>query len=56
MYVYITIPLLLCVNYVSVYKVVCKKSTAALMDRDDAEMFTVLFLIYELKNHCLQAQ
>ena len=54
--VYITIPLLLCVNYVSIYKVVCKKSTTALMDRDDAGMFTVLFLIYELKNHCLQAQ
>ena len=51
----ITILLLLCVNYVPVYKVQCKKS-AALMDRDDAEMFTVLLLIYELNNHHLQAE
>ena len=53
--VYITIFLLLCVNYAPVYKVQCKKSTTALMDRDDAEMFTVLLFIYELSNHCLQA-
>ena len=39
----------------AVYKVQCKKSTAALMDRDDAEMFTVLLLIYELNNLYLQA-
>ena len=28
-----------------------KKSTTALMDRDNAEMFTVLFFIYKLNNH-----
>ena len=54
--IYITILLLLCVNYIPVYKVQCKKSTTALMDRDDAEMFTVLLLIYELNNHHLQAE
>ena len=48
--------LLVCANYVPVYKVQCKKSTTALMDGDDAEMFTVLLLIYELSNHCLQAE
>ena len=53
--VYIIILLLLCVNYIPVYRVQCKKSTTALMDRDNAEMFTVLLLIYELNNHCLQA-
>ena len=37
-------------------KVQFKKSTAALMDRDDAEMFTVLLLIYELNNLYLQAE
>ena len=48
--------LLLCVNYNPVYKEQCKKSTTALMDRDDAEkMFTVLLLTYELNNHYLQA-
>ena len=34
----------LCVNFVPVYKVQCKKSTTALMDGDNAEMFTVLLL------------
>ena len=50
----ITIQLL--VNYVSVYKVQCMKSTNALMDRDDAEMFTVAVPTYELNNHYLQAE
>ena len=50
-----TIVLLLWVNYAQIYKVQCRKTTTALMDRDDAEIFTVLLLIYKLSNHCLQA-
>ena len=47
--------LLVCVNYVPVYKVQCKKSTTALMGGDDAEMLTALLLTYELNNHYLYA-
>ena len=42
---------MLSVNYTPIQKVQHKKSTTALMDRDNAEMFTVLFFIYELNNH-----
>ena len=51
--VYITIFMAVCKLII---KVQCKKSTTALMDRDDAEMLTVLLLIYELNNHYLQVE
>ena len=34
---------MLCVDYAPIYKVQRKKSTIALMDRDNVKMFTTLF-------------